>query len=63
MKKRGRGSNRKSTPVPFFRSVEESRVVDAGGRIQFPKMSIGPYGFVTLAVDSEGNMCGLHSRS
>jgi predicted enzyme related to lactoylglutathione lyase len=43
-------------------AVEESRVVDAGGRIQFPKMSIGPYGFITLAVDSEGNMFGLHSR-
>ena len=43
-------------------AVEESRVEQAGGRIQRPKMSIGEYGFITLAVDTEGNMFGLHSR-
>jgi predicted enzyme related to lactoylglutathione lyase len=32
-----------------------------GGRIHRPKLSIGPYGFITLAVDTEGNMFGLHS--
>ena len=42
-------------------AVEESKVELAGGRIQKPKMSIGEYGFVSLAVDSEGNMFGLHS--
>lgn len=42
-------------------AVEESKVEAAGGRIQKPKMSIGEYGFVSLAVDSEGNMFGLHS--
>jgi predicted enzyme related to lactoylglutathione lyase len=41
--------------------VEESRVIPAGGRIQRPKMSIGPYGFITLVYDTEGNMFGLHS--
>jgi uncharacterized protein len=40
---------------------EESRVQAAGGRIQKSKMSIGEYGFISLAIDSEGNMFGLHS--
>lgn len=43
-------------------AVEESRVVASGGRILCGKMSIGPYGFITLAFDTEGNMFGLHSR-
>lgn len=42
-------------------SIEESRVEAAGGRIQKHKMSIGEYGFISLAVDSEGNRFGLHS--
>jgi uncharacterized protein len=42
-------------------AVEESRVKAAGGHIQKPKMSIGEYGFISLAIDSEGNMFGLHS--
>ena len=42
-------------------SIEEARVVPAGGKIQKPKFSIGPYGFITLAVDTEGNMFGIHS--
>lgn len=42
-------------------SIEESRVIDAGGKIKTSKMSIGQYGFVTLAVDTEGNMFGVHS--
>ena len=41
-------------------AVEEARVVAAGGQIHRAKMSIGPYGFITLAVDTEGNMLGLH---
>lgn len=43
-------------------SVEESRVEMAGGRIQQSKMAIGEYGFISLAIDSEGNMFGLHSQ-
>lgn len=43
-------------------AVEESRVADAGGRVEKSKFSIGPYGFVSLAHDSEGNMIGLHSQ-
>jgi hypothetical protein len=42
-------------------AVEEGRVVASGGRIQKPKMSIGQYGFISLALDTEGNMFGLHS--
>jgi predicted enzyme related to lactoylglutathione lyase len=42
-------------------AIEESKVEAAGGHIQKPKMSIGEYGFISLAVDSEGNMFGLHS--
>ncbi|PYT00624.1 MAG: lactoylglutathione lyase [Acidobacteria bacterium] len=40
---------------------EESRVVSSGGKIQKEKFSIGPYGFISLVYDTEGNMFGLHS--
>jgi len=42
-------------------AIEESRVEAAGGRVQRSKMSIGDYGFISLAIDTEGNMFGLHS--
>lgn len=42
-------------------SIEAARVVKFGGSIQREKMSIGQYGFIALAYDSEGNMFGLHS--
>jgi predicted enzyme related to lactoylglutathione lyase len=42
-------------------SVEESRVVAAGGKIVRPKFSIGAFGWVTLCKDPEGNMFGLNS--
>jgi hypothetical protein len=42
-------------------AVEEQRVAPAGGKVHRPKMSIGPYGFITLAVDPDGNMFGIHS--
>lgn len=42
-------------------AVQAGRVVDAGGRIEREKMSIGQYGFIVLAFDTEGNMFGLHS--
>ena len=41
--------------------VEARRVVGAGGRIEKEKFAIGEYGFIALAVDTEGNMFGLHS--
>lgn len=43
-------------------AVEEARVEACGGRIQRSKMSIGEYGFITLAFDTEGNMIGLYSQ-
>ena len=43
-------------------ATEASRVESAGGKIEKPKMSIGEYGFMVLAVDSEGNMLGLYSH-
>ncbi len=42
-------------------AVEAGRVAASGGRIHKPKMSIGEYGFIALAYDTEGNMFGLHS--
>jgi predicted enzyme related to lactoylglutathione lyase len=42
-------------------AVEEGRITSAGGRIQRPKVTIGEYGFISLAFDSEGNMIRLHS--
>ena len=42
-------------------AVESGRIIAAGGMIQREKWSIGEYGFIALAVDSEGNMIGLHS--
>lgn len=42
-------------------AAEQSRVEAAGGKIQKPKFSIGPYGFCALLVDTEGNCFGVHS--
>ena len=42
-------------------AVEEARVAGAGGQVHLAKFSIGPYGFIALLVDTEGNMIGLHS--
>ena len=42
-------------------AVEAARVAAAGGSLQKEKFSIGQYGFIALATDSEGNMFGLHS--
>ena len=42
-------------------AVEGGRVAGAGGKVHRDKISIGQYGFIVLAVDTEGNMFGLHS--
>ncbi len=42
-------------------ATEAGRVKKAGGRIDKEKFSIGEYGFIALAIDTEGNMFGLHS--
>jgi len=41
--------------------IQESRVETSSGRIHRKKMSIGQYGFIALAIDTEGNMFGLDS--
>jgi len=35
--------------------------VAAGGKLQREKLSIGQYGFIALAYDTEGNLFGIHS--
>ena len=51
----------------YFRSedcsIEESRIAAAGGKISKSKESIGEFGFITLGVDTEGNMFGIHSMA
>ncbi len=42
-------------------AVEGGRVAASGGKVHRDKMSIGEYGFIVLAVDTDGNMFGLHS--
>ena len=42
-------------------ALESSRVLVAGGQVMRPKMGIGEYGFISLVIDTEGNMIGLHS--
>ena len=44
-------------------AVEESRIAGAGGKVLTSKMSIGEHGFVCHAMDTEGNMFGLHSQT
>lgn len=41
---------------------ETSRVESAGGKLLFPKMSIGEFGFISQCIDTEGNRIGLHSE-
>lgn len=55
-----------STIVYFYCedcAQEAKRVVPAGGKIHRDKISIGQYGFIVLALDTEGNMFGLHSMT
>lgn len=42
-------------------SIQESRVVKAGGNVCQPKISIGEWGFISIVNDSEGNTIGLRS--
>lgn len=42
-------------------SVALSKVEAAGGKIVFPKTSIGANGFMAHIIDTEGNRVGLHS--
>lgn len=42
-------------------AVEAARAADAGGRVETAKKAVGPYGFIALVIDTEGNIVGLHS--
>lgn len=42
-------------------AATEGRVTAAGGTIVRPKFPIGEFGFVSLCMDTEGNMIGLNS--
>lgn len=42
-------------------SIEEARIEAAGGKVLQSKQSLGEYGFMVLALDSEGNTIGVHS--
>lgn len=60
----GVASGGNSTLVYFISedcAVEAARVVAAGGKMFKEKFSIGEYGFIALAFDTEGNMFGIHS--
>ena len=44
-------------------AVEEARVAKAGGKVIRPKFSIGEFGWVSLCLDTEGNMFGISSMT
>ncbi|MGB5554016.1 MAG: VOC family protein [Flavobacteriaceae bacterium] len=44
-------------------SVEAARIAAAGGSVFKSKTSLGDYGFMVLANDTEGNMFGIHSMA
>lgn len=44
-------------------AIEAERAAQNGGSIFKEKFSIGDYGFISLVLDTEGNMIGLHSIS
>jgi predicted enzyme related to lactoylglutathione lyase len=64
VKAEGIPSGGNSTVIYFICNdcaVEAERVAKSGGRIKREKMSIGQYGHIALAFDTEGNLFGLHS--
>jgi uncharacterized protein len=64
VKMQGFDSGGNSTLVYFSCTdcaIEAQRASTHGGKIVKGKFSIGQYGFIALADDTEGNMIGLHS--
>ncbi len=64
VKMEGFKAGNNSTIVYFLSedcSIEEARIEAAGGKIFKPKMSIGEHGFISLLIDTEGNLVGIHS--
>ena len=43
-------------------AIEEKRIEKAGGKVFQEKQSLGEFGFMVLATDTEGNMFGIHSE-
>lgn len=56
-----------NSTIVYFHSedcaFEEGRIKEAGGKVFKSKQSLGEYGFMVLASDTEGNMFGVHSQS
>ncbi len=44
-------------------AIEAGKVEAAGGKLLFPKTSIGEFGFISQLIDTEGNRIGLHSNA
>lgn len=44
-------------------SIEESRAIEAGGKVSQTKTSLGEFGFCSIVTDTEGNTIGLHSMT
>ncbi len=42
-------------------AVEAARAAQHGGRLAQGETSLGPYGYMALLIDTEGNRIGLHS--
>lgn len=42
-------------------AIPAGLAAENGGEVHRAKFSIGPYGFIALVTDTEGNMIGLHS--
>ena len=42
-------------------AVESGRVEEFGGKLMREKFSIGDYGWIAIASDTEGNVIGFHS--
>lgn len=56
-----------NSTIVYFSSedcaIEQARIESAGGEIHQAKMSIGPHGHIILAIDTEGNLFGIHSMN
>jgi len=59
------GDSSTATTMVYFPcedcGIEESRVEAAGGVVHKSKTALGPHGFCSICIDSEGNAFGLHS--
>ena len=43
-------------------ATQQARIEAAGGQVIRSKFSIGEFGYISLAQDTEGNMIGFHSQ-